>query len=65
VAPRLALCGELARDGYTRRIPGPHPRQFLDVWQMQGFKSYVFGSVASKGLMSPISGSVASTGLRG
>jgi hypothetical protein len=32
-----------------RKYPPP-PRVFLDVWQIKDFKSFVYGSVAIKGV---------------
>jgi hypothetical protein len=43
----------------------PPPRHFLDVWQMQGFKPCVFGSVARKEVTAAFFGCVANERLSG
>jgi hypothetical protein len=48
----------------VNRWEGEHPL-FADVWQIKGFKSFGFGSVASKGVMGGFFGCVARKGVRG
>jgi hypothetical protein len=46
------LVVEMVRSGesWANNVVGGHPPVFLDVWKIKDFKSFVYGSVVSKGL---------------
>jgi hypothetical protein len=63
VTPRMRIEKHRERDFGSRQRG--EPPSFPDVWQTKDFKSFVFGSVAKKGVRERISGCVANTGFGG